>query len=80
MTRVPIRTRSREDLMKDYPIESSVAGWFFRYTETSNNVYLVEGCDLWGRKVSRSGTDPAATVSECEADAREINKQVSGAF
>jgi hypothetical protein len=64
-------------MIKEYPIESSVAGWFFRCKEVSNNVYLVEGCDFWGRKVTRTGTDEKALISDCEADARFISNQVA---
>ena len=80
MSRVTVKPRSRDDMLKEYPIESSVRGWFFRHTEVSNNVWLVEGCDLWGRKVTRTGTDDKALLSECEDDARSINNQVKPAF
>jgi hypothetical protein len=80
MSPIPISPRTRDDIIKEYPIASSVTGWFFRCTEVSNNVYLVEGCDIWGRKVSRTGTDEKALISDCEADARSINSQVKPAF
>ena len=80
MPRITIEPRSRDDMLKEYPIESAVAGWFFRYKEVSNNVWLVEGCDRWGRKVTRTGTDERVLLSECESDARSINDQVKPAF
>lgn len=80
MSRLPVTPRSRDEIIEDYPIESSVPGWFFRYAEVSNNVYLVEGCDRWGRKVTRTGSDEKALLSDCEADARAINDQINPTF
>ena len=80
MPRIAVAPRSRDDMLKEYPIESSVAGWFFSYREVSSNVWVVEGSDLWGRTITRTGTDEKALISECEADARAINNQVKPAF
>ena len=61
-----------EVLLKDYPLRRSLDEWFFRVTETSNRVWLAEGSDVWGRKVSREGTDPNALLEQCEQDARSM--------
>ena len=62
------------EIRKTYPIQDKVIGWFFRTEETSNGVYEVEGTDLYGRKVSRNGTDPDLLLDRCAGDAREILK------
>ncbi len=78
--RTTIAPKSRDSMLSEYPIESSVPGWFFRFTEVSNGVWNVEGSDAFGRKVTRMGTDEKALLSECEADARAISDQVKPAF
>ena len=62
-------------MVKDYPIENRLANWYFRITEASNGAWLVEGCDIWGRKVSRTGSDPEQLLSACVDDAAEILRQ-----
>jgi hypothetical protein len=57
-------------MLADYPLEARLPNWFFRIIETSNNAWLVEGCDLWGRKVSRSGGDPDQLLDACISDAK----------
>jgi hypothetical protein len=47
--------------------------------EVSPGAYLVEGTDLWGRTVSRTGGDPDSLLDECAADAKQINQQVKDA-
>ena len=60
-------------MLKEYPIEGKAPNWYFRMRETSNGAWLVEGCDIWGRKVSRSGGDPDKLLAVCVADAIEIS-------
>jgi len=67
-----IRAKTPQELQDNYPIEGRLPNWFFRVTETSNNAWLVEGCDLWGRKVSRSGGDPDELLEACLSDAKAI--------
>ena len=62
-------------MLKDYPIEGKLRNWYFRARETSNSAWLVEGCDIWGRKVSRSGGDLEALLSACVNDAAEVARQ-----
>lgn len=61
----------------NFPIEGNVDGWRFRWTETSNLVFVVEGSDQFGRTVSRQGQDPEQLQTEVEKDAREVNKQLA---
>jgi hypothetical protein len=64
---------------KEFPIDGKIDGWFFRVEEVSNNVYEVCGTDLFGRKISRSGTDHDALLEACIYDARQIGTQTKTA-
>ena len=77
MTRREVVASSPEEMCKRYPIEGKVPNWYFRAQETSSNAWLVEGCDIWGRKVSRTGGDPDALLEECAADALAINTRLA---
>ena len=59
-------------MLGEYPIEGKLPDWYFRITETSNNAWLVEGCDIWGRKVSRTGDDPDELLVDCVKDAGQM--------
>ena len=72
MSQREIRARSRADMVSEYPIEGELTDWYFRIAETSNNAWLVEGCDIWGRKVSRTGADPDELLVACVRDAKQI--------
>ena len=52
-----VKKLSVAELLDQYPIKSEVEGWYLRADEVSANVYLVEGCDRFGRKISFKGTD-----------------------
>ena len=75
MARREILARTPEELRKDYPIGGKLPNWYFRARETSNKAWTVEGCDIWGRKVSRSGGDPDELIEVCVNDARAIVSQ-----
>jgi len=48
----------REDVVRrTHPVLGPIAGWYFRCEEQSNNVWLAEGTDLWGRKVAATDHD-----------------------
>ena len=72
MSRREIRARSRADIVSEYPIEGRLPDWYFRVIETSNSAWLVEGSDIWGRKVSRTGGDPEKLLEACVSDAEKI--------
>ena len=57
-------------IQKTYPIKGSVAGWYFRVREISNGVWEVEGSDIYGRKIGKSGTEPQELLKSCEFDAK----------
>lgn len=76
MIRRVVRARNPKELLENYPIEGRPLDWFFRIKEISNNAWLVEGCDLWGRKVSRSGGDPDQLLEACVLDAKAIAAKI----
>ena len=63
---------------REFPLVGFVQGWFFRVKEESPGHYHAEGSDLWGRQVSRHGSDPDVALDGCYADARHIVAQVRG--
>jgi hypothetical protein len=68
-----IEPTSREDILREFPIEDPAApGWYFRIREISAGAWVVEGRDAYGRSVRRHsfGNDPP--INECVADALEI--------
>ena len=69
-----VHPTSREDLLREYPIEKSEApGWYFREHEVSNGHYVAEGRDSYGHSVGRTGPSP---LKDCIADAIEIAKRI----
>jgi hypothetical protein len=65
---------SEAAVIKDYPITGTVQGWYFKIQEVSAGVYVAEGTDLSGRKVSRQGADPEEELKKCMDDARQMTK------
>lgn len=63
-------------MIESYPIDGKLPDWYFRIIETSNDAWRVEGCDIWGRQVSRSGADPEELLSQCVRDAAEIADEI----
>jgi hypothetical protein len=70
-----VRKKDSSELQKTHPISDRVEGWFFRQQENSNCCYVVEGVDLYGHSVSRTGTDPELVLEDCIRDAEEIRRQ-----
>ena len=65
------------DLLKRFPIRGKTPGWFYSVSETSANVWLVEGSDAFGRRVSRRGSEVEQLLAACESDARNINDKTA---
>ena len=59
-------------MRREYPIAGRLPNWYFRFTETSNNAWLVEGSDVWGRTVSRQGDDPEELLTACIKYAKTV--------
>ena len=72
--KIPVEKLSEEAVRREYPFTASVPGWFFRLSEVSAGVYRAEGTDLWGRRVSRTGTDPDELLASCAVDAEDIER------
>ena len=73
----PIHKMPRESVVLEYPIEGVVPGWFFRVREESPGCFHAEGMDLFGRKISREGTDPEDVLKSCTDGALSIIEQLS---
>jgi hypothetical protein len=55
-------------------VDDRAPGWRFRATETSMNVYLIEGRDSGGRLVSRQGHRYDDLFNEVVADAVALSR------
>ena len=71
--KIKVKKRSHEEMRRSYPIAGRLLNWYFRSTETSNGAWLVEGSDVWGRQVRRSGGDPEELLAECVEYAKNIH-------
>jgi hypothetical protein len=66
-------------MIREYPIDGRVPGWYFRVREVSNGCYVVEGSDVYGRTISRQTTaDPDAVLAECVAFAQQTVQSHGG--
>ena len=70
--KVRIEKKSDEEMRQKYPIAGRLKHWYFRSAEISNNAWLVEGCDIWGRTVSRRGDDPDELLAKCIEHAETV--------
>ena len=75
-----VKQKDPATVQQAFPMTGVVEGWFFRQTEVSPYAYVVEGTDLWGRTVSRAGSDPQELLALCAADARQINDEAKRAL
>lgn len=62
------------EVLEAYPIKIEDSGWYFRITEMSAGLWLAEGIDLWGRKVSAEGDEPRPLIESLAAEARKFNE------
>ena len=72
--KVPIERKSDDEMREAYPIADRLPDWYFRFSEISNNVWLAEGKDVWGRTVSCQGSDPDELLSDCIARAELLEE------
>jgi hypothetical protein len=68
---------SEGETKRRYPLVDRVPGWFFRVEEISPGAWRVDGTDLYGRTVGRTGSNPDELLTECCADAAEIERRVA---
>jgi len=73
--KLEIQKLSEAEILESYPIKGKTKGWYFRTIETSNNAWLVEGSDVWGRKVTIQGSDPEILLKDAENEASNINNE-----
>lgn len=67
---------TEEKVKSKYPISGLVRGWFFTQEEFSLGGWRVVGTDLFGRMVSREGSDPETLLQACIKDAEAIQAQI----
>jgi len=67
-----ITPKTKEELIKEYPIDDLLKGWYFNYWEASNGHFIVEGCEPYGRLVSCEGSDYEDILEKAVKLAREI--------
>lgn len=66
-------------MIRQYPVSDKVEGWYFRVQEVSVGSFLVEGRDVYGRQVSRTGiSDPDEMLCECIEFARAAVASANG--
>ena len=68
----PVGRLDEREVLRRFPINDRVPGWFFRVDEISAGAYEAAGTDLWGRQVSCHRDDPDVALAKCVADATAI--------
>jgi hypothetical protein len=58
--------KTEKEILRTHPISSKTEGWFIRIEETSNNSFLVEAIDRYGRIVSKQGSNLTEMQAEVE--------------
>ncbi|MEQ9091520.1 MAG: hypothetical protein RIE52_10555 [Balneola sp.] len=71
-----IRKLNLIDVELRFPITGKLDGWYFKIEEISNCAYEVSGSDLFGRIVSKTGSDPEGLLNECIKKATQIQSQI----
>lgn len=61
-------SKSESEILKTHPIVSDADGWFFKFDEVSNNFFVVEATDRFGRIFSKHGIDPISLQKEIEEE------------
>lgn len=77
MTKREVARLSEDATRRAYPITGTVPGWYFRAVEASAGVWRVEGTDLWGRRVERTGTDLDELFARCREDAAAVAQEAA---
>jgi len=71
-----IKLMNLHKIKQEYPIHDKLENWFFRLKEISNGYYIIEGINIKGYEVSRTGSDENKLLDDCIKDAILINKQI----
>ena len=62
--------------LRGHPIENLIDGWIFRVEESSSNLYLVEGTNRQGKRVSSFGIDPEKVLNDCLKKAKQLDSRL----
>ena len=54
-----ISPKSEKVILRTHPIISNIQGWYIKVEEISNNAFLVQAIDYYGRIVSKQGNNPS---------------------
>lgn len=80
MNKQPVTPASHREMIRRYPITGLAEGWYFRQEEVSAGCFVVEGSDVYGRRISLQGVvDPDAAMAECIQSAQAMNRSVDEA-
>ncbi len=64
---------THKEMIRKYPIIGLLDGWYFRQEEVSAGCWVVEGSDVYGRKISLQGViDPEAAIADCIKFAQQV--------
>ena len=69
-----VTKRTEAEILAEYPIAGLLPGWYLRLRETSNQAWLAEGSDLWGRQVSCRVDE--GDIRPCVAMAEHVQREV----
>jgi hypothetical protein len=76
---MPVISKSHEEMIQKFPISGLAKDWYFRVQEISNGIFRVEGSDIYGRTVSRAGTeiDSQKMLNDCVTYAKQIRTEAN---
>lgn len=63
-----IAAKTEKEILRTHPIVSQIKGWFIKINEVSNNAFVVEAIDCYGRMISKQGSDPLKLQLEIEGE------------
>ncbi|MBA2736993.1 MAG: hypothetical protein H0U50_09440 [Pyrinomonadaceae bacterium] len=61
-----IAAKAEKEILKTHQIASNIGGWIIKINEISNNAFVVETVDRYGRIFSKQGSDPSKLQKEIE--------------
>ena len=67
-----VQPKTKEELLKRYPIDDFIQGWYFDMREMSPSCYRFRGIDKYGHQVERSGVDQKKLFDQIEEDVNRI--------
>ena len=58
--------KTEKEILRTHPILSKIKGWFIKVEEISNDAFVVEAVDRYGRIISKQGNEPEILQVEIE--------------